>query len=317
MHLEQLQSILEVASTGSISAAARNLETNQPSLSRTIKTLEKELNVSFFERTSNGVQLTEAGERLLPYISQIIQDVYQLSKEAFRITTDTCPELSAEPIIIQLYTPPVIVDSLLSTVLTEISQTLPQIQLNLNLIDFLNPNELLKLPDYDLFIGHNIAHTLDNTLAILQNNNSLKLINLFTENFQLILHHTHPLAGNKVVFLEDTYDYPLILHDNGFSSNEFYQNYLTTPKQMTVLFKSNNPRTIIESLQKRSTALFMTTDSLCYKDYTQCPDLRILPIRNHQVEYFALYKKERTTECAIKEIISILKFVHAKMNISK
>lgn len=48
MHLEQLQAILEVASTGSISAAARNLETNQPSLSRTIKTLEKELNVNFF-----------------------------------------------------------------------------------------------------------------------------------------------------------------------------------------------------------------------------------------------------------------------------
>lgn len=101
MHLEQLQAILEVASTGSISAAARNLETNQPSLSRTIKTLEKELNVNFFERTSNGVQLTEAGERLLPYISQIIQDVYQLSKEAFRITTDTCPELSAEPAVVR------------------------------------------------------------------------------------------------------------------------------------------------------------------------------------------------------------------------
>lgn len=316
MHLEQLQAILEVASTGSISAAARNLETNQPSLSRTIKTLEKELNVNFFERTSNGVQLTEAGERLLPYISQIIQDVYQLSKEAFRITTDTCPELSAEPAVVRLSTAPIILDALLGTVLTEIAQTLPQIQVNINLIDNQNPNELLKLPDYDLFIGQNIAHALDESLIELQNTGTMQLDNLFTENFQFIVHRSHPLASHKILSLDDILEYPIILHDNGFSSNDFYQNYLHNTKKMTVLFKSNNPNSVTEALRKTS-ALFLTTDLLSQKDYAQCHDLRMIPARNLQIEYFALYKKERTTQCAIKEIISILKFVHAKINISK
>ena len=316
MHLEQLQAILEVASTGSISAAARNLETNQPSLSRTIKTLEKELNVNFFERTSNGVQLTEAGERLLPYISQIIQDVYQLSKEAFRITTDTCPELSVEPAVVRLSTAPIILDALLGTVLTEIAQTLPQIQVNINLIDNQNPNELLKLPDYDLFIGQNIAHALDESLMELQNTGTMQLDNLFTENFQFIVHRSHPLASHKILSLDEILEYPIILHDNGFSSNDFYQNYLHNTKKMTVLFKSNNPNSVTEALRKTS-ALFLTTDLLSQKDYAQCHDLRMIPARNLHIEYFALYKKERTTQCAIKEIISILKFVHAKINISK
>ncbi len=311
MHLEQLQAILEVASTGSISAAARNLETNQPSLNRTIKTLEKELNVNFFERTSNGVQLTEAGERLLPYISQIIQDVYQLSKEAFRITTDTCPELSAEPAVVRLSTAPIILDALLGTVLTEIAQTLPQIQININLIDNQNPNELLKLPDYDLFIGQNIAHALDDSLLSLKTNTSLQIENLYKENFQLIMYHKHPLAKNEMISLNDALEYPIILHDNGFSTNEFYQNYLTTPKKMLVLFKSNNSRTIIDALRKTS-ALFLTTDFLSNKDYSNYNDLHISPVKNLEVEYFSLYKKDTATECAIREIISLLKFIHIK-----
>lgn len=311
MHLEQLQAILEVASTGSISAAARNLETNQPSLSRTIKTLEKELNVSFFERTSNGVRLTEAGERLLPYISQIIQDTYLLSKEAFRITADTCSEISAEPTIVKISTAPIILDALLGTVLTEIVQTLPQIQVNIHLIDNQNPNELLKLPDYDLFIGQNIAHALDDTLLSLKKNTFVQIENLYKENFQLIMYHKHPLAKNKMVSLDDALEYPIILHDNGFSANEFYQNYLTTPKEMLVLFKSNNSRTIIDALRKTS-ALFLTTDFFSNKDYANYTDLHISPVKNLEVEYFSLYKKDIATKCAIKEIISLLKFTHIK-----
>lgn len=313
MHLEQLQAIIEVASTGSISAAARNLETNQPSLSRTIKTLESELNISFFERTSNGVKLTEAGERLLPYISQIIQDVYLLSKEAFRITADTCSELSLDTTVVRLSTSPIILDALLGNVLTEIAQTLPQIQVTINLIDNQNPNELLKLPDYDLFVGQNIVHALDDSLEEVQSNGAMQLENLFTENFQFIMHCSHPLANQKILALDDILEYPVILHDNGFSSNDFYQNYQNSSKEMTVLFKTNNPNSVIEALRKTS-ALFLTTDLLSQKDYAQCNDLRMIPVRNLQIEYFALFKKERTTQCAIKEIISILKFVHAKTN---
>lgn len=311
MHLEQLQAILEVASTGSISAAARNLAINQPSLSRTIKAIEKELNVTFFERTPTGVQLTSVGEHLLPFVSQIIHDMHLLSKEAFRTSADTCPEIT-EPLLVHIVTSPIILDSLLSPALAELAEAFPQIQVNVNLIDAQNPNDLLNLPDYELFIGNNIAHALDQSLNELQTIKHTQIESLFTENFQLIMHYHHPLSQNKNIALEEALQYPLILHDNGFSSNEFYQQYLDTPMEMTVLFKSNNPRSIAETL-RNTQALFLTTDFFSQNDYAHQTDLCNRPMRNLQVEYFCLYQKEHATQCAIKEILSILKFVHAKM----
>ncbi len=139
----------------------------------------------------------------------------------------------------------------------------------------------------------------------------MQLDNLFTENFQLIVYRRHPLARHEMISLDEILEYPIILHDNGFSTNEFYQNYLTTPKKMLVLFKSNNSRTLLSALRKTS-ALFLTTDFLSNKDYSNYNDLHISPVKNLEVEYFSLYKKDTATECAIREIISLLKFIHIK-----
>lgn len=64
MELRQLKYFREIADTGSINEAARKLHMSQPPLSYQIHQLENELNVKLFERTSRGVELTEAGKLL-------------------------------------------------------------------------------------------------------------------------------------------------------------------------------------------------------------------------------------------------------------
>ena len=64
MDLRQLEYFREIADTGSINEAARRLNMSQPPLSYQLRLLEEELGVRLFERSSQGVTLTETGTLL-------------------------------------------------------------------------------------------------------------------------------------------------------------------------------------------------------------------------------------------------------------
>jgi len=61
-----VQSFLAVADTGSLSAAARQLDQSQPTLGRQIKRLEDALDLDLFQRQPRGLTLTEQGQAILP-----------------------------------------------------------------------------------------------------------------------------------------------------------------------------------------------------------------------------------------------------------
>lgn len=76
-----LQVFATVAEKKSFSRAAEALCLTQPAISQQIHTLEDYYGTKLFERTSKRVDLTAAGEALLPYAKQIL-DLSALSKGA-------------------------------------------------------------------------------------------------------------------------------------------------------------------------------------------------------------------------------------------
>ena len=63
----QIRAFLTTAETGSLSAAARSLGLTQPTLSRQVSALEKELGLLLFERIGRSLELTQAGLELLEH----------------------------------------------------------------------------------------------------------------------------------------------------------------------------------------------------------------------------------------------------------
>ncbi len=74
MNLEQLTGFVEIAGTGHFTRAAERLHLAQPSLSKQISTLERELGVELFHRVRGNITLTAAGERLLPIARRMLTD---------------------------------------------------------------------------------------------------------------------------------------------------------------------------------------------------------------------------------------------------
>ena len=77
MNLNQLNYFIHVAEHGSFSKAALVLGVAQPALSRQVRALETELRETLLLRNGRGVELTEAGRRLLEHGQGILHLVAQ------------------------------------------------------------------------------------------------------------------------------------------------------------------------------------------------------------------------------------------------
>jgi len=84
MELDLFRSFVAVAENRSFSRAARAMHATQPTLSRQIARLEKELGTRLFERYGRHVECTPTGQLLLPLAQAIISrtdEIYTLIRE--------------------------------------------------------------------------------------------------------------------------------------------------------------------------------------------------------------------------------------------
>lgn len=75
MEVRQAEQFLAVVEHGGVVRAAAALHLAQPSLSQTIRTLEREMGAPLFHRVGRGLVLTTAGEALINPARQLLRDI--------------------------------------------------------------------------------------------------------------------------------------------------------------------------------------------------------------------------------------------------
>lgn len=81
----QLRYFVEIADSGSFSAAAERLFVAQSALSRQIKALETQLQTPLFERTARQPRLTAAGEAFYPRARNLLSELHKASEMATQV----------------------------------------------------------------------------------------------------------------------------------------------------------------------------------------------------------------------------------------
>ncbi len=87
--MKQFETVLEIASCGSISKAAKKLRIAQPTLSKYIATIEDELGTELFDRRTIPIKLTKAGELFVKAGRQILDMYAHLQKDISRLCNDS------------------------------------------------------------------------------------------------------------------------------------------------------------------------------------------------------------------------------------
>lgn len=206
MNLEQLTSFVEVANTGHFTKAAATLHLAQPSLSRQISTLEKELGSELFHRAHGHISLTAAGETLLPSARRMLADA-----EAVRRDMDELAGLRKGRI--RLGATPTLCVSLVAEAISVFHHEHPRIELELmekgsrELIEALGAGEL------DLAL---ITRTLGPDAQMPR----LELREVLGEDLVVISAAGSPLLPGARVTLAEVAALPQVLFHHGYDLRE-------------------------------------------------------------------------------------------------
>jgi DNA-binding transcriptional LysR family regulator len=79
--LELLQTFVRIVESGSLSAAADQLDTTQPTVSRRLQALERLFGVRLLQRSTHALKLTADGERCLRQVRSLIDEWESLQEE--------------------------------------------------------------------------------------------------------------------------------------------------------------------------------------------------------------------------------------------
>ncbi len=91
MELRVLNYFLVVAQESNITTAAARLHIGQPTLSRQLKDLERELGQSLFVRQSHGIRLTEEGRLLQSYATQMVELANRVERDFASMSLEPKP----------------------------------------------------------------------------------------------------------------------------------------------------------------------------------------------------------------------------------
>ncbi|RYF20520.1 MAG: LysR family transcriptional regulator, partial [Comamonadaceae bacterium] len=86
--IELMQTFIRIVEAGSLSAAAQQMGTSQPTVSRRLQALERTLGIKLLQRTTHAMTLTDDGERCFAHAKALV-DEWHTMEDDLRGTTDT------------------------------------------------------------------------------------------------------------------------------------------------------------------------------------------------------------------------------------
>lgn len=268
--LQQLRILKAVAAEKSFTKAATLLYLSQPSLSKQIKILEKNLDILLINRQNSKISLTENGRVFLEYSERILA----LCEESCRALIDL---KNGERGNLNIGASQTIGIYLLPKVLALFAQNYPQINLKvqINSTRVIAKNIINREVDLAV-VGGEIPDNLKKKLTV---------ENFLEDEFSLIIPKSHPFATKKQITKEDLYHLNFIaLNDTStirkFIDNILIQNHIKT-NQLKIIMQFNSIEGIKTAVSLGLGAAFVSSSAI--EKEIELKTIEILKIENIKI----------------------------------
>ena len=211
--LKQLRAFCYAAQTNSISKAAEKLFLSQPTVSLQIQALERELEITLFERRGPSIRLTPEGEVLLELAAPLVEGIDALPQtfaaQCGRLEKGELHIAAGESTILYI----------LPSTIRRFERDHPGIRVKLHNVTGRDGLEMVRSDEVDFAVG-----------SMLDAPGDIDYNPIFTYDPALIAPLDHPLAGRKSVTLADIAPYGMILPPR----------HLSTWRMVDLVFRQNN-----------------------------------------------------------------------------
>ncbi|MGH1353320.1 MAG: LysR family transcriptional regulator [Methyloligellaceae bacterium] len=180
MDSEALRTFLVIYHNRSFSVAATRLGRSQPAISRRIALLEEELGVPLFERTSNGIVLSQAGQVLLPYAQRVLASINDCCSAIEGLRSGNAGPLAIAAV-------GTLASTNMTTVLKQFSSMHSEVTLTIRTATSSEISELVRNGEATIGLRYFTDHASD-----------LHNIEISKEHLHIACSPDHPLAGKTV-----------------------------------------------------------------------------------------------------------------------
>ena len=235
MTLQQLHYAVEVADCKSMNKAAEKLFITQPTLSSTIKDLEKEININIFIRSNRGIILTSEGEEFLGYARQMLQH-YRLIQDRYVNNTTSKKKFSVS---MQHYT--FAVEAFINIVnrygMDKYEFAIHETKTG----DVIDNVKNLKSEIGVIYVNEFNQKIIFKILK----ENGLEFNKLFDCKIYVYMSKSNPLSLKKCIDMKDLQDYPCLSFEQGDNNSFYYAEEVLSTYEYKKVIKANDRATLL------------------------------------------------------------------------
>jgi DNA-binding transcriptional LysR family regulator len=271
MRLEQLQAFLAIAETGSFQQAAQKCGLTQSTISRQIQSLEAELGLPLFHRTTQA-KLTLGGDRLLPRARKICQEWQNVAQEFKDLQAGKQPELCVAAIhsICAYHLPPI---------LQTFCKAYPDIQLRITALGSDRALKVLKDGLVDLAIVMNNR--------FLSNTPEMVVKVLYDEPIHVLMATNHPLTHYDRIPWAELAHYPHVVFKDGYGMQRIVQEqFVRRGLTLRAALELNTPDAF-RGVVRQGEMIALLAESELVEAYSD-PALAVRPIASDSTDSNAL-----------------------------
>ena len=265
--LQQLRILKAVAIEKNFTKAAKSLHLSQPSVSKQIKILEKNLEISLIHKKKNKISLTDTGKIFLQYADRILS----LCEESCRSIIDL---KNGERGNLTVGASQTIGIYLLPRVVALFAKNYPQIHLKIQVNSTRIVAKRVINKEIDLaVVGGEIPNDLKK---------NLKVEKFLKDEFSLIIAKSHPFTKKKIITKEDLYYLNFITLNANSTIRKFIENILSQnqieTKQLKIIMQLNSIEGIKTAVSLGLGAAFVSSSAI--EKEIELKKIQILKIEN-------------------------------------
>ncbi|MBP3961129.1 selenium metabolism-associated LysR family transcriptional regulator [Paenibacillus lignilyticus] len=293
LNFHQLHIFYTVAERGSFSAAAQALHMTQPAVTMQVQSLEDYFGTKLLQRSTKRIELTEAGRALMPYAQRSIDLIRDTDVQMSKFTTQLKGRL-------QLGASLTIGEYILPRLLGPFGQEYPHISISMKVM---NTAQIMEE-----IVNHQLNFGL---IEAPVNHPDMHMEAVMSDELQLIVGKSHPLADAEIVDLEEVMSYPFVLREQGSGTRLVMEEQLRVKNmdlsEMKIVMELGSTGAVKSAVEAGLGISFVSSSSI--KHEVALGLIKAIPIRDVRFkrQFYSIFLKSALLPISAVTFLSFLR----------